>query len=168
MDYRLRPRLTAAGLVAGRWASMLDVAENDAALVQIVGRQFQRDAITRKNTDVVLLHFARCVCYEFVAVIEVDAETHLGQDFGNEAVHFNQFFFSHNSFREWHGAIAGRRLVPDAASYRYGDKFVKKKPACCGLRFNVMPMLESLLQPMLSAWCGCFGRPCYLRGASNV
>ena len=30
----------------------------------------------------------------------------------------------------------------------------KKKPACCGLRFNVLPMLVSLLQPMLSAWCG--------------
>jgi hypothetical protein len=30
----------------------------------------------------------------------------------------------------------------------------KKKPACCGLRFNGLPMLVSLLQPMLSARCG--------------
>ena len=103
--------------MGGHWAAFLDVTERDATFVQVVGRQFQGNAITRKNTDVILLHFARCVCYQFVAVIEVDAETHLGQDFGNEAIHFDQFFFSHNSFRDWHGAIAGHRLVPGVAYY---------------------------------------------------
>lgn len=44
----------------------------------------------------------------------------------------------------------------------------KKKPACCGLRFNVLPMLLSLFQPMLSAWCETPGRPGYLPGAAGV
>lgn len=42
---------------------------------------------------------------------------------------------------------------------RFGHTHVdlKKKPARCGLRFNVLPMLQSSHQPMLSARCSASG-----------
>src|SRR5207253_1261177 len=46
------------------------VAEVNAALGQIVGRHFQRHAVTRQNADAVLLHLARGIGPDFHAVFQ--------------------------------------------------------------------------------------------------
>src|SRR5690606_8430765 len=71
------------------------MAVNDASLAQIVGRHFQRDFVAGEDADMVLAHFAARVGDDSVAVIQGDAETGIGQDFGDETAHFNEFSFSH-------------------------------------------------------------------------
>ena len=90
--------LTAALEAACAWcrsAARFDVTEHDTALVQVVRRQFKRDFVASQDTDVVFLHPARGVGDQLVAVVEVDAETQFRQHFGDEAIHFDEFFFCH-------------------------------------------------------------------------
>jgi hypothetical protein len=53
-------RTTARGATAAR-ATCFDVTEGDAALVQVVRREFERDLVTGEDANVVLLHLARRV-----------------------------------------------------------------------------------------------------------
>ena len=76
-------------------ASPGQMAERDAALGQVVGRQLQRDLVTRQNADVVLAHLAAGVGNQLMAVFQRDAKARVGQDFRHGALHFNQFFFGH-------------------------------------------------------------------------
>lgn len=79
-------------------ATVFQVTEDDPSLVQIIGRQFQGDLVTRQDLDEVLLHAASRVGDQRVTVIQVDAKTRIRQDFGNLPLHFNQFFFGHLVF----------------------------------------------------------------------
>ncbi len=80
-----------------RCRTSLDMAERDAALGQVVGRQFQRHLVTGQNADVVLTHLAVGVSDEFVTVIELDTIASVRQNFEHLACHFNQIFFCHIS-----------------------------------------------------------------------
>jgi hypothetical protein len=71
------------------------VTEGDAALAQVVGREFERDLVAGENPDVVLAHLAGGVRHQRVTVFERNAKTGIGQNFVHHAVHFNQFFLGH-------------------------------------------------------------------------
>src|ERR1700674_2095260 len=84
----------------GRGAVVL-VPEYDAAFFQIVGRHFHDDAIARQGLDAVLFHLAGRVGDDLVPGIEFDAVTGVRQDFGDEALEFNQLFLRHGSSLGW-------------------------------------------------------------------
>ena len=92
---------TAAGSAISaldRTATPGNVAEHDATLGQVVGREFQRDVVTRNDADVVLAHLAAGVGDQLVTVFQRDAESRVGKHFGHSSAHFNQFFFGHVFF----------------------------------------------------------------------
>lgn len=71
------------------------MAERDAALREIVGREFQGHFVAGQNADVVLAHLAVGVRDEFMTVVKLDTVAGVGQDFQNLAGHFNKVFFCH-------------------------------------------------------------------------
>jgi hypothetical protein len=73
----------------------LEVAEGDAALAQIVGRDLQRNLVARDDADAMLAHSSGAVCDQVVPVVERDAITRIGHDFGHDPVHFEKFLFAH-------------------------------------------------------------------------
>src|SRR5690606_29563460 len=87
---------------------------NDAGFAQIVRGHFERDFIASENADVVLAHFATGVGNDGVAVVEGDAESGIGQDFSDEATHFDEFFFSHVFSLYGSNRIHGRRQAGGA------------------------------------------------------
>ena len=70
------------------------MAERDAALGQIIGRQFQRDFITRENADVVLAHLAGGLGSQSMTVVQRNTVTGIRQYFVDGPVHFDEFFSS--------------------------------------------------------------------------
>ena len=76
-------------------AAVRQVAEHDAALGQVVGRQLQAHQVAGDDADVVLAHLAAGVGHQFVAVVQDHAVARVRQDFGHPAVHFDQFFLRH-------------------------------------------------------------------------
>ena len=71
------------------------VPEVDAALGKVIHRQFQRHAVARENTDVVLAHAARRVRTDHDAVVERHAVAAIGKHFVDNAVQLDEFFFRH-------------------------------------------------------------------------
>jgi hypothetical protein len=113
--------LEAAALRTGRFcAAVFDMAERNASLGEIVGRQLERHLVARKYADMVFPHFSGSVGNQLVAVVEVDAEAAVRQYFGNTSVHFNQVFFSHASF-QYKGIAAAESSV--------GSKLSVDRPA---------------------------------------
>ena len=72
-----------------------DVAEHDATLAQIVGRELQRHIVSRNDADVVFAHFPAGVGDKLVPVFQRNAKAGVGQHLVDLAAHLNQFFFSH-------------------------------------------------------------------------
>src|SRR5574343_562144 len=68
------------------------MAEGDAALAQVVGREFERDLVAGQNADVVLAHLASRVGDQRVTVFVGDETERIGQDFPNDAFHLPPFF----------------------------------------------------------------------------
>ena len=68
------------------------MAESDAALAQVIGRQLQRHLVTRQNANLVFAHFAAGVRHEFVAVVQGYAKAGVGQHLVDLALHLDQFF----------------------------------------------------------------------------
>lgn len=99
LPFRGRRSLVAATLGSGGTRALFEMAEGDARLGQIVRRHLERHLVAGKDTDVVLPHFSRGVGDQLVAVFEIDAETGIGEHFGNQAFEFKKFFFSHYSFQ---------------------------------------------------------------------
>jgi hypothetical protein len=62
---------------------------------KIVGREFNRNPVARKNLDEVHTHPARYVCQNDMPLIELDLEAGIGEGFHHNAVHFNRFFLRH-------------------------------------------------------------------------
>src|SRR6185312_4296057 len=85
---KLRVRLPAEELTAARRSAprgagaraLVLVTEDQAALLQIVGRHFDRDPIARQRLDPVLLHLAGGVGNNLVSGVELHAVTRIGQD----------------------------------------------------------------------------------------
>ena len=69
------------------------VPEIDASFGQVVDRQFEADAIARKDADMVSTHATRGVRPDYRAVFECDAKSAIGQYFVHHTVEFEQFFF---------------------------------------------------------------------------
>ena len=71
------------------------MAESDAALADVIGREFQRDLVASQDTDMVLAHFSGSIGDQLVTIFEQNAKTGIGQDFFDHALHFDEFFFCH-------------------------------------------------------------------------
>ena len=69
------------------------LAEDDPALGQIVGRQFDMYAVSNDRSDSVATHLASCVADETVLIVEDHAETAVGQNLIDRALHRNELFF---------------------------------------------------------------------------
>src|SRR5690554_3695 len=111
-----RRRRSAAATALGRRAcgAAGNVAVDDAGLAQIVGRHLERDLVAGQNADVVLAHFSAGVGHYVVTIVEGDAKTGIGQDFGDETAHFDEFFLSHMFSFCGSNKIQGRRWATGA------------------------------------------------------
>src|SRR6185312_11223359 len=86
-------RLPAAELAAARrpttrWpaaGTLVLVTEDQATLLQIVGRHFDRDPIACQRLDPVLLHLAGSIGNNLVSGIELHAVARVGEDFGHQS-----------------------------------------------------------------------------------
>lgn len=74
-------------------AIYLLVAVNDSAAGQVVGRQLHNYAVLGEDADVVLAHFARNVCENFVPIAELNAEHRVGQSLEYVALDFDDAVF---------------------------------------------------------------------------
>src|SRR6202140_2662351 len=61
------------------------VPEDQSPLLQVIGRDFDRHPVAGERLDAVLFHPPRRVGNELMAVVELNAETRVRQDFGDEA-----------------------------------------------------------------------------------
>src|SRR5580704_14212904 len=71
------------------------VAEDQPALLKVVGRHFDRHPIARQRLDPVLLHLAGGVGDDLVSCIELHAVARIGEDFGHQSFELDQLFFGH-------------------------------------------------------------------------
>lgn len=78
---------------AGGWR--IKVTERNATPGQIVWRKFQCYPITLQDTNVVFTHLAAAISDYLMLIFQNDDVLAIRQDLGNNALHFNQFFFSH-------------------------------------------------------------------------
>ena len=65
------------------------MAEGDAAIIDVVGREFESDFVAGENADVVLLHLAASIGDQLVAVVEGHAETGVRQYLHHYPIHFD-------------------------------------------------------------------------------
>src|SRR2546427_2000925 len=120
--------------------ALLDVAERQAALVQVIGRHFKRHLVAGQHADAVLAHFSAGVGDELVAVFQRYAEAGIRQHFVYPALHFDQFFFSQWDSCEYmlkglrrrkllvqhHAAALGQRRMTAARRQRSIEKREKR------------------------------------------
>src|ERR1700744_5459096 len=86
--------LRIAGAAATGGAFVL-VTEIDPSFGQVVDRQFERHAVARENTDVILAHASGRISANHDAVVERHAVTAIRKYFVDDTVKFKQFFFRH-------------------------------------------------------------------------
>src|SRR6266480_2797443 len=91
------PELAARRPTTGRPATrtLVLVAEDQPALLQIVRRHLDRHPIACQRLDPVLFHLAGGVGDDFVSGIELHAVAGIGEDFGHQSFELDQLFFSH-------------------------------------------------------------------------
>ncbi|VVT10881.1 conserved hypothetical protein [Sphingomonas sp. EC-HK361] len=75
-----------------RTAAARHEAIGDAALGQIVGRQFDQHFVADEHADAVLAHLSGRVTEDFVIILEPDAEHRVGQKLDHLAAHFEELF----------------------------------------------------------------------------
>src|SRR5690554_1187227 len=79
--------------VAGRaGAGAVLVAEADAPLGKVVGRELHRDLVAGEYPDTVLLHLARDVGIDLDPIVEDDAKARVRQHLRYRSFHLDQFF----------------------------------------------------------------------------
>src|SRR3984957_12089019 len=71
------------------------VAEDQPALLKVVGRHFDRHPIARQRLDPVLFHLAGGVGDDLVSCVELHAVACVGEDFGHQSFELDQLFLSH-------------------------------------------------------------------------
>src|SRR6266480_5344018 len=91
------PELAARRPTTGRPATrtLVLVAEDQPALLQIVRRHLDRHPIACQRLDPVLFHLAGGVGDNFVSGIELHAVAGIREDFGHQSFELDQLFFSH-------------------------------------------------------------------------
>jgi hypothetical protein len=67
----------------------------DAALAEVIRRQFDLDAVAGEDANVVFAHTPRDVGGEDVSVVEFNPEHGIRQGFEHLSFHFNDVFFGH-------------------------------------------------------------------------
>src|ERR1700752_579312 len=77
---------SALGPRAGGSRPLVLVAEDQAALLEVVGRHLDGDAIAGQRLDAVLLHLAGSVGDDLVACVELHAVARVGKDFGETSI----------------------------------------------------------------------------------
>jgi hypothetical protein len=100
----------------------LSFAECNAAFGEVVGRQFDANAIAGNDSDEVLSHTACDVGDDVVAAFQLDPKSSIGKGFGHRAINFDGFFFF------WHdivsrGGLLPRRQLLILNSIRYHRRF---------------------------------------------
>src|SRR5262245_49892941 len=101
------PLLTAAlGRRACGSRPLVLVAEYQAALLEVVGRHLDGDAIAGQRLDAVLFHLACGVGDDLVTGIELHAIARVGKDFGDQSLELDQLFFGHGSLQ-----VVGRLVL---------------------------------------------------------
>ncbi|EDP86746.1 hypothetical protein BMA10399_C0060 [Burkholderia mallei ATCC 10399] len=167
-------------------SSLVLVAEIDPPFREVIDRQFQRDAISRENAYAMPAHLTRRISAHHHTVVERDAVTAIRQDFIDDPVEFDQFFFGHARFlcRPKHRfamsgwmegkqrspcrrapALSGRPETPDAASFA-----MEATRATIHARVTFVPGTTAVMRRALSAHSFADGRlsldPCERRPAS--
>jgi hypothetical protein len=87
------------GLRGGCSATAID----DAALGQVVGSHLHGDGITGEYADVVLAHLAGDVSGHDVAVLQLHAESRIGQSLRDFAFHLDRVFLGHITLKRLRG-----------------------------------------------------------------
>ena len=87
------------------WCSF---AEDDPALAEIVGCHFDMYAVSNDRSDAVATHFSRRVADNAMLIIESDAETSIGQDFVDRALHRNKLFLRQTTILTYKNNPRGR------------------------------------------------------------
>ncbi len=79
----------------GRVQGGLFISVGDAAFGEIVGSHFNEDFVASEDTDSIFTHFACDMGGNLVIIFEFHAEHGVGQQFSDDAGHFDEFFFGH-------------------------------------------------------------------------
>src|ERR1700688_4418948 len=88
-------KLLAHGRAPADTGALVLVPEDEAALVEIIGRHLDRDAVAGESLDAVLLHLAGRIGDDDVSGIELNAVARVRQDFGNQAFELDELFLRH-------------------------------------------------------------------------
>src|ERR1700688_507556 len=119
------PELLPLRRPAGRSGALVLVAEDQPALLEVIRRHLDGDAVARERLNAVLLHLAGRVGDDHLPGVELDAIARVRQDFGDETFELDQLFFCHRvSLASRPAAILPRRTARVIASC--GDRTLQK------------------------------------------
>ena len=74
---------------------VLFISIGDASFGEVVGCHFHEDFIASEDADSIFTHFTGDVGGDLVLVFEGHAEHRVREQFGDDAGHFDEFFFGH-------------------------------------------------------------------------
>jgi hypothetical protein len=86
------PELLALRRPVARRGALVLVAEDQPALLEVVWRHLDGDAVARESLDAVLLHLAGRVGDDFLPRIKLNAVAGVRQDLGDETFELDQLF----------------------------------------------------------------------------
>src|SRR6266481_5632886 len=89
----MRAAPSASMRLSGGIAPLLEVAVDDAAPRQVVGRELDADAVAGRDADEVATHAARRIGDELVAVLELHLEHRVRQSLRDGGVHDDRLLF---------------------------------------------------------------------------
>jgi hypothetical protein len=72
-------------------------AVGDPALGQIIRGEFAQNLVTHEYADTVFAHFSSGMAKHLVTIFQLDTEHGVGQQFADDAPHFQKFFFCHSA-----------------------------------------------------------------------
>src|SRR3979490_2929984 len=106
------PELLPLRRPAGRRGPLVLVAEDQPALLEVIRRHLDGDAVARERLDAVLFHLAGRIGDDHLPGVELDAIARVRQDFGDETFELDQLFFCHRgSLASRFAAILPRRTA---------------------------------------------------------
>src|SRR4030088_455833 len=95
-----------------RGGALVLVAEDEPALLEVVRRHLDGDAVARERLDAVLFHLAGRIGDDPLPGVELDAIARVRQDFGDKTFELDQLFFCHRgSLASRSAAILPRRTA---------------------------------------------------------
>jgi hypothetical protein len=109
----------------------LTLTEDDSATIQIVGGNFDRNAVSRDDADEVLPHLAGDVRQHFMSVVQRDTKLRVRQRLADGTFNFDGLFFGHNWCSPRHVAAHRTTLEADlltANNYRAIDVAERSAP----------------------------------------